>query len=91
MSLEQVVIIGLAAWRLAYMLVKEDGPFAVFARLRTRLARLKLLECVYCVSVWLAVGGYLIRDIAEPVLVVLAIAAIAAMIQRWLGFDFDPK
>lgn len=89
--LEQIVIIGLAAWRLAYMLVKEDGPFEVFVRLRKRAERLKLLECVYCVTVWLAIGGYLIRDTAQPVLTVLAIAAVAAMVQKWLGFDYPVK
>jgi hypothetical protein len=31
------VILALAAWRLAYMLVNEDGPGAVFSRLRYRL------------------------------------------------------
>jgi len=28
---------GLAAWRLAHMLVHEDGPWAIFARLRYRV------------------------------------------------------
>lgn len=31
------VILGLAAWRLAYMLVNEDGPGALLSRLRYRL------------------------------------------------------
>ena len=31
------VILALAAWRLAYMLVNEDGPGAIFSRLRYRL------------------------------------------------------
>ena len=30
------VVLFLATWRLAHMLVKEDGPWAVFARLRKR-------------------------------------------------------
>lgn len=36
MSALEFVILALAAWRLAYMLVREDGPFAMFARLRRR-------------------------------------------------------
>lgn len=31
------LILALAAWRLAYMLVSEVGPFSVFARLRYRI------------------------------------------------------
>ena len=30
----EYIIIGLAAWRLAHMLVKEAGPFDIFVRLR---------------------------------------------------------
>lgn len=29
-----LISLGLAAWRLAYMLVHEDGPLAMFSRLR---------------------------------------------------------
>jgi len=29
-----ILLIGLAAWRLAHMLVKEDGPFEMFSKLR---------------------------------------------------------
>lgn len=36
MSALEFGILALAAWRLAYMLVREDGPFAMFARLRRR-------------------------------------------------------
>lgn len=32
--MSDILLIGLAAWRLAYMLVKEDGPFEMFSKLR---------------------------------------------------------
>ena len=35
-TLTDFIILALAAWRLAYMLVEEDGPGAVFSRLRYR-------------------------------------------------------
>lgn len=37
MSALDYLIYALAAWRLAYMLVKEQGPFNVFGRLRRRI------------------------------------------------------
>jgi hypothetical protein len=35
-TLTDLVILALASWRLAYMLVEEAGPFEVFSRLRYR-------------------------------------------------------
>ena len=88
--LEQIVIIGLAAWRLAYLLVFEGGPRDVVKRTRDWL-RWPVLQCVYCTSVWIAILLYLVRDVAQIVIVIAAIAGVAAIVQRWLGFDFDAQ
>ena len=37
MTLDALLIIALATWRLSYMLVNERGPFAWFASLRKGL------------------------------------------------------
>lgn len=36
------------------MLTKEDGPFSVFLRFRTRYPLGGLMTCIYCLSVWAA-------------------------------------
>ena len=41
-ELAAILILALAAWRLAVMLVEEAGPWAVFARLRRRVGLLPL-------------------------------------------------
>lgn len=70
-GLMDFLVLGLATWRLTSLLVKEDGPWDLFARLRSS-AGVKfdahsepyaetffgsLLMCVWCTSVW--VGGFL--------------------------------
>lgn len=88
MSFEGIVIIGLAAWRLAWMLVKEVGPLDVFKRLRARTKLGGLLKCVHCLSFWLALVGFLIYPYAPNVVQIVAIAGVASVIQHWLGLDF---
>ncbi|MFZ5622941.1 MAG: DUF1360 domain-containing protein [Gemmatimonadota bacterium] len=47
----------LATWRLTHLLVAEDGPWDLVARLR-RIAGSgwlgRLMDCLYCLSVWVA-------------------------------------
>lgn len=69
MSILAFTIIALACWRLTSLLVKEDGPWDMFARLRHLLGvrydaesrpyaeRMlgKMALCPWCASVW--IGG----------------------------------
>lgn len=62
MKLETIIVCALAAWRVTSLLVHEDGPFLVFARLREAAGVDwqeptffgKLLGCFWCTSVWVA-------------------------------------
>lgn len=47
----------LAVWRVTHLLVAEDGPWQVLVRLRQWVGRGfwgELLDCFYCLSLWLA-------------------------------------
>jgi hypothetical protein len=47
----------LSVWRVTHMLQAEDGPGDIFVRLRRRAGNGfwgKLLDCFYCLSVWVA-------------------------------------
>ena len=88
------LLAALATWRLAFMLVREDGPREIFARLRKRLGAGffgKLLSCVKCVGVWVAfplaffVGGRWV----ELVVVWLALAGVVALIDEWTRPPFE--
>jgi len=69
-SLVDFVIYGLATWRIASLLVQEDGPWNIFMRLR-ELTGIKhdddgdvfmipngfwpqLFSCIWCCSTWVA-------------------------------------
>jgi hypothetical protein len=58
-------VVVLAVWRLTHLLWGEDGPWGIFVRIR-RLAGTslfgRLLDCFYCLSLW----------VAAPLAVVLA-------------------
>ena len=62
------LLAGLATWRLAFMLVREDGPGEIFARLRNRLGAglfwktvglRQVHRSVGCVSAGILRGGTL--------------------------------
>lgn len=86
MQANELLLIGLATWRLAYMLVYEDAPFRAFDRLRTLANHWEmtgeLLSCVRCVSVWVAALLLIIRDTVSGqwVINLLAISAIAVIV-----------
>lgn len=46
------------------MLVREDGPYMVFAKLRARLSDKPWnpLDCFYCTSIWVGIVVALVAD-----------------------------
>jgi hypothetical protein len=51
-------VAALATWRVTHLLAKEDGPADLVVRLRARLGNGllgKLMDCFYCLSLWVAV------------------------------------
>lgn len=88
-----VILLGLASWRIANMLVNEAGPGDIFEKLRSR-AGIKpgpiegflpgLFSCIYCMSVWTTLLVYLLWSIEPAVVIILAAAAIAVLIQKFV-------
>jgi hypothetical protein len=57
MSITWFLLGTLCVWRLTHLLVAEDGPWGIIARLRTQAAGGfwgGLLDCFYCLSLWIA-------------------------------------
>ncbi len=68
----EVILFGLATWRISSLIVHEDGPWSVFRKLRERAGIVHdeggeilvvpekflagVLSCVWCSSIWVAAG-----------------------------------
>lgn len=72
----------LATWRVAHLLAREDGPFGLVAGLRHGTGR--LLDCPYCLSVWIAapLAAFLADALLEGVLLWLAISGGAVLLEK---------
>jgi hypothetical protein len=91
--LEQAIVVGLAGWRLASLVTREEGPFRIFERLRrlagaeqagemTGLA--KLVSCVWCFGVYTASASWAVYEFWRPEPVVLVAAwAVVIAVERW--------
>ena len=96
------LIYALATWRLSHMLANERGPFDVLGKLRsaagvgyevdggivaeTELAR--LATCVWCSSVWVAAGLWLLRRtwpaLGDGLAGVFAASAVTIFLEKQL-------
>ena len=63
----------LTAYRLAYMLVNDDGPFDLFARMRDKIGVdeqrtwiQRGFGCPGCISFWLSLGGAITIAFSYP-------------------------
>lgn len=84
MTIEELIILGLATWRLSHMLVVERCPFGVCAWLRARIGG--ALGCIYCTSVWVAVLHLVLwYSVGKPLVVIFAISGIALMLRSYTG------
>ena len=58
------LVLVLATWRLTYGLIYEQGAFGVFdhaRRIANRVGAGDLFACVYCLSVWVGGGLYVLH------------------------------
>jgi len=88
------LIAALATWRLAFLLARERGPWAVFERFRRSGGRGvvgELLKCVKCVGLWVAAPfAFFVRgDWGELIVIWLALAGVVALIDEWTRLPFE--
>jgi len=77
----------LGVWRITHLLNAEDGPFDLFVRLRQKAGHrfwAALLDCFYCLSLWVAIPFALVigGNWRERVLLWLALSGGAPLLER---------
>ena len=87
MDFYRLVIGVLVVWRITHLLFAEDGPWDVIIRLRRRAGDGfwgKLLDCFYCLSLWIAAPLTLLlgNGWAERLLLWPALSAGAILVER---------
>lgn len=81
----KLIINILAAYRLAEMVVEDDGPYDIFKRFRvwagqnahkssTRLTIANGVNCIYCVGFWMAILVFLLPKKLDALKTILAIS-----------------
>ena len=77
----------LGVWRIAHLFSAEDGPWDIFAHLRRTVGNGfwgKLLDCFYCLSLWIAApfAWWIGETPKEMSLLWLALSAGAIVLER---------
>lgn len=85
------VLAVLATFRVANMIAREEGPFDMFAHLRSKVGKkhwvARGLQCPLCISFWLSWAAVLLLPFADwqqYLLLALGCAGSVLGIYRWL-------
>jgi hypothetical protein len=99
-DLSRLLLGVLAVWRLTHLVQAEDGPWGAIARLRRAAGGGvlgELLDCFYCLSLWMAapIAWAIGRSTGERVLIWLASSGGAILAERATSrvaeFHEDPE
>ena len=97
--IEEVIIVGLAAWRLTALISYERGPFDVFLRFRQVLGfehddkgepeswpgntLARIVSCPWCLGLYSVAGMYGVWQLEPGVVMAIAAATVLIAVERW--------
>jgi Protein of unknown function (DUF1360) len=95
MGFYSLIVGALCVWRITHLLSAEDGPGDILVRLRRSAGNGfwgQLLDCFYCLSLWVAVPFSLLlaEGWREGLLSWLALSAGAILLERATGPAVPP-
>lgn len=87
-----MILMGLATWRISSLLVREDGPYYVFKKIRERCGfeydndgslvsypSNHVLRCTWCTSFWVAI---VVMFVPTVILWPFAVSASAIVVDK---------
>lgn len=94
MGVELKFIVGaLAAWRVSFLLVREQGPWGTVAAMRAALqrSRANVLSCVKCTGMWISlpIALFVTEGHVERLVTWLGLAGVVALIDEWTRPAFE--
>jgi hypothetical protein len=81
------VLAVLATWRVTHLLANEDGPADIIVRFRALLGRSifgRLMDCFYCLSLWIAAPAalFVTRKPLDWLMTWLALSGAVCLLDR---------
>lgn len=78
----KLLLAALAVWRVSHLLAREDGPWDILAKFRHFAG--PLFNCIYCLSVWVAIPAALWfrASWVDSIFLWLAVSGAACLLDR---------
>lgn len=92
-AIEKYVVLIIVVWRATHLISAEDGPFDLIIRFRRLLGNSffgKLMDCFYCLSIWIGLLCALPAGcgVKEVVLLTLYYSGAAILIEKLTNKNF---
>lgn len=91
---ERYAVIAIVVWRITHLISSEDGPFDIIIRFRKLLGESfwgKLMDCFYCLSIWVALlcACFAASTVKGAIILTLYYSGVAILLERLTNKTFD--
>ena len=88
------LLLVIAVWRVTHLISSEDGPFDIIIRVRKWVGNSffgKLMDCFYCLSVWIGFCAaiYVTRDPEMLIVLTLYYSGSAILLEKITNKTFQ--
>lgn len=93
-ELEKYLLLVIVVWRVTHLLSSEDGPFDLIFRFRKLLGNSffgKLMDCFYCLSIWIGLAGAFIVEHRATTIILLCLyySGAAILLEKLTNKNFS--